>query len=80
MSITKPYHRIWRPVKGYKQFGEMFAEPGTKVPTIDYLCDDKYACQAERQSLVTTAHLIMRDLYEVFNYVEPHEHRATAPG
>ena len=39
--------------------------------TTDYLEDDRFASKAEMESLVTTAHLIVRDLYEVFNYVEP---------
>jgi len=70
MGITKPYFRIWRPLKGYKWTGRMFSN-GNPVPTTDYLGDDRFACQAEMESLVTTAHLIVRDLYEVFNYVEP---------
>ena len=71
MSITKPYHRLWRTLKGYDWSNNMTF--GNPVPTLKYLCDDRFATQAEMQSLVTTAHLIVRDLYELFNYVEPHD-------
>ncbi|MDO4801114.1 MAG: hypothetical protein Q4A15_03010 [Prevotellaceae bacterium] len=43
-------------------------EPARKL---DYLSDNGFADQNEMTSLVTTARLIIRDLYEVFNYVEP---------
>ena len=43
------------------------------MPTQDYLGDERFACQAELESLITTAHLIVCDLYEVFDYVEPHD-------
>lgn len=71
MSVPKPYFRLWRPVKGYDCLGEIFKEKGTVVPSLDYLGEDCFAPQAEMQSLVTTAHLIIRDLYELFDYVEP---------
>ncbi|MCQ2171302.1 MAG: hypothetical protein MJZ17_00895 [Bacteroidales bacterium] len=38
---------------------------------LDYLSDNGFADQNEMSSLVTTARLIIRGLYEVFNYVEP---------
>lgn len=71
MSLQKPFYRLWRPVKGYDCLGEIFKEKGTVVPSLDYLGEDCFAPQAEMQSLVTTAHLIIRDLYELFDYVEP---------
>ena len=71
MALAKPYHRIWRPMKGYNflsQNWEIIDEPQV---TLDYLSSDLFAPQKELNSLVTTAHLIIRDLYELFNYVEP---------
>lgn len=72
MAITNPYHRLWRPLKGYEFLGMIFRE-GTPTPTLDYLTDSNFANQPEMQSLLTTAHLIIRDLYEIFNYVEPND-------
>lgn len=48
--------------------GELFDK---SAPTESYLCDDRFVSQKEIQSFVTTTHLIIRDLYELFNYVEP---------
>ena len=61
---------MWRPVKGYDSLNMVWQEEHL-VPSLDYLSDDRFACQAEMQSLVTTARMIMDDLYEVFNYLEP---------
>lgn len=72
MSIVKPYFRIWRPVKGYSPWGDGFRKQQS-FATIDYLRDGVFACQEEMQSSVTTTHLIIRDLYEVFNYIEPND-------
>jgi len=69
MAISNPYHRIWRPLKGYDPL--MYDDKPT--PSLDYLEDNMFANQAEMQSLLTTAHLIIRDLYELFNYVEPND-------
>lgn len=66
MAITNPYHRLWRPLKGYEFLGMIFRE-GTPTPTLDYLTDSNFANQPEMQSLLTTAHLIIRDLYEISN-------------
>lgn len=68
MPYNKPYKRLWRPVKGYKNTGWMEMPP---LPSIDYLLDDRFVDQREMRSLVTTAHLIIQDLYELFNYIEP---------
>jgi len=68
MSITKPYHRLWRPVKGYEP-GDFY--DNDPHPSADYLEDDRFVCQSEMDSFVITAHLIIRDLYELLNYVEP---------
>lgn len=70
MPIPNPYHRIWRPLKGYSWSQKIFEEDNP-VRTLDYLSDNSFADQNEMNSLVTTARLIIRDLYEVFNYVEP---------
>lgn len=70
MGIGKPYKRLWRPLKGYDSMGLIWQEDHP-VATIDYLEDNRFVGQAEMGSLVTTAHLIVRDLYEVFNYIEP---------
>ena len=75
MSISKPYHRIWRPVKGYNWSEAVISrnDNNVHIPTHGYLYDERFACQAEMGSLVTTAHLVVRDLYEVFNYIEPND-------
>jgi len=71
MPITTPFKRLWRPVKGY-EFGN-YVIYDTPQPSIDYLDDESFVCQSEIRSLVTTAHLIIRDLYEILNYIEPHD-------
>lgn len=70
MPIPNPYHRIWRPLKGYS-WDQVMWEEEKPARTLDYLSDNCFADQNEMNSLVTTARLIIRDLYEVFNYVEP---------
>lgn len=72
MSLSKPYNRLWRPLKEYSPLSLVWYED-TPRPSLSYLKDERFASQAEIDSLVNTAHLIMRDLYEVFNYVEPHD-------
>ena len=72
MAISNPYHRLWRPLKGYDPLGGMWYD-STPTPTLDYLADNSFANQAEIQSLLTTAHLVIRDLYEIFNYIEPND-------
>ena len=72
MAIPNPYHRIWRPLKGYNPLSRAWYD-ATPTPTLDYLFDNKFSDQLEMQSLLTTAHLIIRDLYEIFNYVEPND-------
>jgi len=61
---------MFRPLKGYDPLSMEWLEH-QPVPSLDYLGDDKFACQAEMRSLVTTAKLIMDDLNEMFNYIEP---------
>ena len=73
MSLSKPYKRLWRPLKGYSPLSEEWEYPDDPHPSINYLKDEKFVYQAEIGSLVNTVHLIIRDLYDVFNYVEPHE-------
>ena len=70
MSVNIPYHRIWRPHKGYSWMSKMWGGDEPKV-TIDYLSDELFANQLEMRSLVTTARLLIHDLYTLFNYIEP---------
>lgn len=68
MAVLNPYHRLWRPLVEYDPYS---FNNGAPTPSLGYLEDNRYANQSEIQSLLTTAHLIIRDLYEIFNYVEP---------
>ena len=43
----------------------------TPVASLDYLRSDLFVNQLEMGSLITTARLIVHDLYELFNYIEP---------
>lgn len=72
MGIQKPYKRLWRPLKDYN-WADCIVNSEKPHPKDDYLYDERFACQAEMDSLVTTAHLVVRDLYDIFNYIEPHE-------
>ena len=68
-TLSKPYHRMWRPMKGFtSQFERILFG---KTPSIDYLKDDLFADQTEKRSQIISTHLIIKDLYEIFNYVEP---------
>lgn len=71
MSISKPYKRIWRPMKGYSFLSLEWENIGSPQISLDYLNSELFAPQKELSSLVTTTHLIIRDLYDVFNYIEP---------
>ena len=72
MPIDKPFHRIWRPVKGYDWSNEVCKTDENAVyPTLGYLYDERFASQGEKKSLITATSLIMRDLNEIFNFVEP---------
>ncbi len=70
MALTKPYYRLFRPLRGYDPLGPVWSG-GNPVPSLGYLGDDIFACQAEMRSLVTTAKLILDDLYVLFNFIEP---------
>lgn len=72
MSLTRPYKRLWRPLKGYDANSRLWDELGQPKVSLDYLRSDLFVDQQEKQSYLTTAHLIIRDLYELFNYVQPH--------
>ena len=54
MSVSKPYCRLWRPLKGYNPLG-FDLDLTYKDPDADlkYLYDDRFACQAEMASSVT---------------------------
>lgn len=69
MSIIKPFCRIWKPLKGYGE-GDDLAQYKSRL-SLDYLRDERFVCQAEIRSLVTTSRLILQDIYELFNYIEP---------
>lgn len=73
MSIVKPYKRLWRPLKGYSALSLNWEIIGQNKPSLKYLESDLFVNQQEKQSYLTTAHLIIRDLYELFNYVQPHD-------
>lgn len=78
MSITKPYYRIWRPVKDYDWSDEVFKPDETAVyPTLGYLNDERFANQQEKKSLIIASRLIMRDLNEIFDFVEPSNDNAS---
>ena len=62
MPITKPFHRIWRPLKGYSWLSRMWEEDTPQI-SLDYLKDDLFANQQEKISLITTTRLIIHDLY-----------------
>ena len=73
MPIKKPYHRIWRPVKGY-DWGDVlisFDDNPKPKPTLDYLYDDRFANQEEKKSLITATRMILRDLNALYDYIEP---------
>ncbi len=72
MAIANPYHRIWRPMLGYDWLQKMWEEDNP-VKTLDYLNCNDFADRNEMNSLIHTARLIIRDLYELFNYVEPND-------
>ena len=67
MSIVKPYNRIWRSLKGY--------DPNsfTETRTLRYLYDDRFVCQGEMRTLITTCRLMFQDLYQLFYFIEPHD-------
>ncbi len=73
MAIAKPYHRIWRPVKGY-DWGKVafpFGNEEEPKPTLDYLYDDRFANQEEKKSLITATRMILRDVNSLYDYIEP---------
>lgn len=73
MAINYPYHRIWRPMIGYNWMQMNWENLDAPVRKLDYLGSDDFVNQQEMCTLVTTAHLIIQDLYELFNYVEPND-------
>ena len=70
MSVTKPYCRLWRPLKGYDPFG-FTSKGGDPDADLKYLQDERFACQKEMASSVITSRLLFQDLYDLFNYIEP---------
>lgn len=73
MPVSKPYCRLWRPLKGYNPLGfdansGTFGDPDADLK---YLRDERFACQEEMASSVITSRLIFQDLYDLFYYIEP---------
>lgn len=58
---------------GYTPLNQSWTVIGKNVVSLKYLESDLFVNQQEKQSYLTTAHLIIRDLYELFNYVQPHD-------
>lgn len=73
MAINNPYHRIWRPLKGYSWMLMNWEHMDEPVKKLDYLCSSNFGDQNEIDALLNTARLIIRDLYELFNYVDPND-------
>lgn len=73
MSILKPYYRIWRPVKNYDWTNSVFSidDNDEPKPTLNYLYDNRFANQEEKKSLITTTRMILRDLNNLYDYIEP---------
>lgn len=71
MALNKPYFRIWRPLKSYSDAISAMFEDDSSEDDVKYLLDDSYANQAELKSLVTATRMILYDVHELFNYVEP---------
>ena len=72
MSVSKPYCRLWRPIKGYDPLHFDLNSPNIVDPDADlkYLEDERFACQKEMASSVITSRLLFQDLYNLFNYIE----------
>ena len=80
MSVSKPYYRIWRPVKGY-DWGKVtfpFGDDKAPKPTLDYLYDDCFADQEEKKSFITSTRMILRDLNTLFDFPANVNFRITA--
>lgn len=73
MSVSKPYCRLWRPLKGYDPLHFDLNSPNIVEPDADlkYLQDERFACQEELASSVIISRLLFQDLYDLFNYIEP---------
>lgn len=73
MSVSKPYCRLWRPLKGYNPLHFDLSSPNIVDPDADlkYLEDERFACQEEMASSVIISRLLFQDLYDLFNYIEP---------
>lgn len=71
MAITKPYYRIWHPMKGYTNSIDAMFDESISDDNLDYLKDNRFINQKESQSLVTAARLIVIDVHELFTYIEP---------
>lgn len=73
MPILKPYHRIWRPVKNYDWTHSVFLldDNDNPKPTLDYLYDNRFANQEEKKSLITATRMILRDLNNLYDFIEP---------
>ena len=62
--INKPYPRIWRPSHNSNIFSDLCK---------GYEKDSRYIDENEKSSLLSAARLIIRDLEELWDYIEPCE-------
>jgi hypothetical protein len=60
MAIHKPYHRICRPFIDGRYFTDIEGK---------YFVDPRYA--SERSDLIRGYHLLEKELYQIFEYIEP---------
>ena len=60
MSILRPYKRIYRP-----QLNPALSRAE------EYLSDSRFIDKVELESLLNACHLVIVDLYKVFEYIEP---------
>lgn len=63
MAINKPYYRIYRP--GIRR------NP-VDNPTSGYEHDTRFLSEAEKQSMIMAARLIVDDFERLFEFIEPH--------
>lgn len=62
MPISKPYYRILRPTAGESVFSN---------PCAGFMNDPRYIGAQERNSLIHSGILIVKDFSELFDYIEP---------
>lgn len=63
MAVNKPFYRICRPGLHRDVFNN---------PTNGYVRDERYLPKAERKSMLKATRLIIDDLEQLFEFIEPH--------